>query len=81
MPKTIQIRELPDETYRELVRRAADAGMTVPELIRRLAEREVSRPSVRQWLERTRPGGKVVDTDVMTLVDELRGPWPEHADR
>lgn len=81
MPKTIQIREVPDETYRELVRRAADAGMTVPELIRRLAEREVARPSVRQWLERTRPGGKVVDTDVMTLVDELRGPWPEHADR
>lgn len=39
MPKTIQIRDLDDEVYLALGRRAADAGVTIPELLRQEAER------------------------------------------
>lgn len=39
MPKTVQIRDIDDEVYAALVRRAADEGITVPELLRREAVR------------------------------------------
>lgn len=35
MPKTIQIRNLDDDVYEALRRRAAAAGLTVPEVLRR----------------------------------------------
>ena len=35
MPKTIQIRDLDDDVYSALARHVADAGVTVPELLRR----------------------------------------------
>jgi len=34
VPKTVQIRDLDDEVYAALVRRAAEAGVSVPELLR-----------------------------------------------
>ena len=37
MPKTIQIRDIDDEVYAALSRRAAEAGLTVPDLLRRRA--------------------------------------------
>lgn len=81
MPKTVQIREIPDETYRRLAERAAKASITVPDYLRRLAERDVARPTVDEWLERGRlRGGPVIHTDVVSKLDELRGRWPEDAD-
>jgi len=53
MPKTVQIRDIDDEVYAALVRRAGEAGITVPELLRREAARLAARPSVAQWLART----------------------------
>jgi len=35
MPKTVQIRGIDDAVYAGLVRRAAEEGVTVPELLRR----------------------------------------------
>ena len=54
MPKTIQIRDVDDEVYAALARRAAEAGITVPDLLRREAARLASRPTVEEWLARTR---------------------------
>ena len=54
MPRTIQIRDLDDDVYAALVRRSAEAGITVPELLRREATRLASRPTVEEWLARTR---------------------------
>lgn len=81
MPKTIQIRDVDDATYTALQRRAAEVGLTVPDLLRREAARLAARPTVEEWLARTRrrPSG-VERTDVMQALDELRGPWPD-ADR
>ena len=81
MPKTIQIRDLDDEVYAALLRRAGEAGVTVPELLRREATRLATRPTVEEWLQRTRRRpSNISTTDVLSALDEQRGPWPD-ADR
>jgi antitoxin FitA len=81
MPKTIQIRDVDDDVYAALAKRAAEAGLTVPDLLRREARRLAARPTVEEWLARTRrrPSG-ITRAEVIEAVDELRGPWPD-ADR
>jgi hypothetical protein len=78
MPKTVQIRDLDDEVYAALVRHAAEAGVTVPELLRREAARLASRPSMAQWLSRIgRRPSEVSTADVLATLDEWRGEWPD----
>lgn len=81
MPRTVQIRDIDDEVYAALSRRAAEVGLTVPDLLRREAARLASRPSLEEWLARTRrrPSG-ITRAQVLEAFDELRGPWPD-ADR
>ncbi len=81
MPKTIQVRDLDDDVYEALRRRAAEAGLTVPELLRREATRLAARPTVEEWLARTRRRpSNIRRADVVAALDELRGEWP-HAGR
>ncbi len=78
MPKTVQIRDIDDDVYAALVRRAADAGVTVPDLLRREAARLVARPSMEDWLERTRRRPSDISrADVVDALDEIRGEWPD----
>ncbi|MCB1979895.1 MAG: hypothetical protein KDF25_11160 [Burkholderiaceae bacterium] len=78
MPKTVQIRDIDDEVYAALSRRAAEAGLTVPDLLRREAGRLASRPTVEEWLERTRRRPSTITrAEVLEALDELRGPWPD----
>lgn len=73
MPKTIQIRDVPDEVYAGLRRRAAEDGTTVPELLRAEAARLAARPSVRTWLESTQRRASTIDAPaVVAALDELR---------
>ena len=78
MPRTVQIRDLDDEVYAGLLRHAAEAGISVPELLRAEAVRLAARPSVGDWLKRTRrrssPLGRV---EVLAALDEHRGSWPD----
>jgi len=81
VPKTIQIRDLDDDVYAALVRRAAEADITVPELLRREATRLASRPSMAEWLERTRRHSSgITRAEVLAALDEQRGPWPDAGD-
>ncbi|TMK65959.1 MAG: hypothetical protein E6G60_03990 [Actinobacteria bacterium] len=81
MPKTIQIRDLDDDVYAGLVRRAGEAGLTVPELLRREAARLAARPTLEEWLARTRRRPSTVTrADVLEALDEWRGPWPDARD-
>lgn len=81
MSRTIQIRNVDDEVYAALSRRAAEAGVTVPDLLRREATRLASRPTAEEWFARTRRRpSEVTRADVIEALDELRGPWPD-ADR
>ncbi len=78
MPKTVQIRDIDDEVYLALTRRAAQVGLTVPEMLRREAARLASRPSVEEWLERTRRRPSSISrAEVLEAIDEVRGPWPD----
>jgi len=78
MPTTVQIRDIADAVYAGLVRRAAEEGITVPELLRREAARLASRPSMAQWLSRIGRRPSTVSTaDVLATLDEWRGEWPD----
>jgi hypothetical protein len=78
MPKTIQIRDVDDDVYAALARRAAEAGITVPDLLRREAARLAARPTVEEWLTRTRRRpSSITRAEVVATLDELRGPWPD----
>ena len=76
MAKQIRIRGVDDALHAALVRRAAETGITVPELLRSAASRLVERPSMTEWLERTRSRSIPTSSDrVVEALDELRGPW------
>jgi hypothetical protein len=78
VPKTIQIRDVDDGDYAALARRAAEAGLTVPELLRREVARLAARPTMQEWLARTRRrGSNVSRAEVIEALDEVRGPWPD----
>jgi hypothetical protein len=78
VPKTVQIRDIDDEVYAELSRRAAQAGVSVPDLLRREAARLASRPTVQDWLERTRRRpSDITRPQILEALDELRGEWPD----
>jgi len=79
MPKTVQIRNIPDDVYAGLVRRAAETGISVPELLRIEATRLAARPSMEAWLKGLpRPGSSSISTaEVLEALDETRGPWPD----
>jgi hypothetical protein len=82
VPKTIQIRDLDDDVYAALARRALDAGVTVPELLRREATRLASKPTIAEWLERTRRRpSEISTTTVLEDLDAMRGPWPDDTGR
>jgi antitoxin FitA len=73
MPKTIQIRDIDDEVYAGLRRRAAEEGVSVPELLRAEATRLAARPSIASWLASTRRRSSAVGaTAVLQALDELR---------
>ncbi len=73
MSKTIQIRDIDDEVYAGLRRRAAEEGVSVPELLRAEATRIAARPSIATWLASTRRRSSAVGAkDVLEALDELR---------
>lgn len=77
MSKTVQIRNLDDDVYRELARQAADEGISVPELLRRAATRLASRHGMSKWLRHVAQQPLAINgIDVVGALDEIRGPWP-----
>jgi plasmid stability protein len=71
--KTIQIRDIDDEVYAGLRRRAAEEGVSVPELLRAEATRLAARPSIATWLASTRRRSSALGAeDVIGALDELR---------
>jgi antitoxin FitA len=54
MSKMIQIRNVPDDVHREIKARAARAGMSLSDYLKREVERLVATPSVEDLLARIR---------------------------
>lgn len=60
----LQVKNLPDALHAELRRRARAEGTSVSELVTRLLRRELSRPSLAEWLAdlETAPTHNELDT-------------------
>lgn len=67
--KTIQIRNVPDETHRELRTRAAAAGMSLSDFALEVLERTASKPPIADVLRRAseRSGGPTVEQIVAAV--------------
>ncbi len=77
MPKTVEIRDLDDDVYVALGRRAAEAGVSVSELLRAELTRLAARPTLEEWLARTARRSSAIDrTEILAALDEQRGAWP-----
>jgi len=67
MPKSITIRNVSDETSRELASRAAAAGQSLQEYLRGQLDEIAGKPTVRDWVRRVR--ARVEESD-STLSSE-----------
>lgn len=73
MATLVQIRDVPDEVHRTLKSRAAAAGMSMSEYLRRILERDASRPTPEELTARIRARGPAgLRTSSEQLVRELR---------
>jgi plasmid stability protein len=74
MPKSIQIRDVPDDVHSVLRARAAAAGMSMSEHLRSELVALASRPTLEEVIARAqaRPGG-VPTQIIVETIRELRG--------
>ena len=69
----IQIRHVPDEVHRRIKARAALAGMSMSEFLRKELERMLERPTRQELLDRiARLPGVELDVSVPELIREER---------
>lgn len=59
MSKMIQVRNVPDRLHRELKKRAAERGQSLTAYVQEILEREVSQPTIREWLAEVRRRGPI----------------------
>jgi antitoxin FitA len=73
MPRMIQIRDVPDEVHSILKARAAREGMSLSDFIKIELERSAARPTMREWLDRTREHRPIPSKrSAAQLIRELR---------
>jgi len=73
MSKMIQVRDVPEALHQILKTRAAQEGMSLSDYLKRELQRVAERPSLREWLERTREAIPIVGkTSAAKIVRELR---------
>ncbi len=73
MSKMIQVRNVPDQIHRALKARAAREGMSLSDFIKRDLERAAARPTMREWLERTRQRKPIQSKlSAVQVIRELR---------
>ena len=73
MSKMVQIRDVPEQVHRTLKARAAREGMSLSDFIKRELARAAERPSMSEWLERTRQAKPVqAKRSAAQVVRELR---------
>lgn len=73
MSKMIQVRDVPDELHGVLKARAAREGMTLSDFIKKELGRIAERPSMKEWLERTRQLKPIVGPQTPAqIIREMR---------
>lgn len=69
---SVQVRNVPEDLHHALRLRAAGEGMTVREYLLRVIERDLSLPTMREWLARVAELEPVEGIDAVTAVREGR---------
>jgi plasmid stability protein len=76
MSKMIQIRNVPDDLHRELKMRAAAAGMSMSDYIKRELSRKSRKSTIKEIGARSRgrsAGSTLTTQDVVDAIREVRG--------
>jgi antitoxin FitA len=71
MAKMIQVRNVPERTHRELVRRARARGQTLTRYLEEILERETSRPPAEDVFARIRARSRV-DISGAEVIRQVR---------
>jgi antitoxin FitA len=76
MSKMIQIRNVPDDLHRELKIRAAAAGMSMSDFIKRELSRKSRKSTIKEIRARSKgrsAGSTLTPQDVVDTIREMRG--------
>lgn len=69
----IQIRDIPDELHGKLKARAARAGMTLSDYLKKELERSAELPTLQEWLERVHQAPPIrAGKTAAEIIRELR---------
>ncbi len=77
----IQVRDVPPDLHRRLRERAAEERVTLSTYVLRLLERDVGRPSTREWLASLSSREPVREADVIGAVEGARADRDSRARR
>lgn len=70
---TLQVKNLPDDLHAALADRARTQGVTMSEYVTRLLRRDLSQPSIEDWIAARGSGlGAVRVIDVGRALDDVR---------
>lgn len=70
---TLQVKNLPEELHAALAARAKSEGVTMSEFVKRTLHKELSRPSMAEWVERRRAhAGPLRHIDTLAALDAAR---------
>jgi post-segregation antitoxin (ccd killing protein) len=70
---TLQVKNLPEELHAALAARAKSEGVTMSEFVTRTLHKELSRPTMAEWVERRRAhAGPLRDIDTLAALDAAR---------
>ncbi|MCA1712112.1 MAG: hypothetical protein LC789_10945 [Actinobacteria bacterium] len=69
---TLQVKNLPDELHARLRDRAAAEHLTLSDYVTRLLRRDLSGPSLAEWLAGRSTGVPRPEVDVLAVLDEVR---------
>ena len=75
MSKMIQVRNVPDRVHRTLKARAAEAGMSLSDYIKRDLEASANRPSMEEIFAEARErrrGSKLTNEAIVRYIREVR---------
>jgi plasmid stability protein len=69
----IQVRDVPEDVHGTLKARAAREGMSLSDFIKRELQRTAERPTMQEWLERTRQARPIPSRkSAAQVIRELR---------
>lgn len=70
---TLQVKNLPEELHAALAARAKSEGVTMSEYVKRTLHKDLSRPSMAEWLQGTKKvGDPERQIDTLAALDAAR---------